>query len=63
MTHDGDCGFCRRSIARWKWMTGDKIDYSPYQRLSNPYADIANGDELVDPQDSGFVHACFGTCQ
>src|SRR5688500_6329221 len=28
---DGDCSFCRRWIARWKYLTEGKIDYEPYQ--------------------------------
>lgn len=28
---DGDCSFCRRWIARWRKLTGDAIDYQPYQ--------------------------------
>ena len=28
---DGDCGFCRSGIARWKQMTGERVDYAPLQ--------------------------------
>src|SRR5580658_6578971 len=28
---DGDCGFCRRWVARWQRATGDLVDYLPYQ--------------------------------
>ena len=31
MVFDGDCGFCRRWIARWQNATGDAIDYLPFQ--------------------------------
>jgi lipase maturation factor 1 len=26
---DGKCAFCRVWIARWKAMTGDRVDYAP----------------------------------
>lgn len=28
---DGDCGFCRAWIARWQAVTGDRVEYLPYQ--------------------------------
>ncbi len=31
MIFDGDCGFCRRWIERWRFLTGDRVDYLPYQ--------------------------------
>jgi len=31
MVYDGDCGFCQRWILRWQKITGDKIQYVPYQ--------------------------------
>jgi len=27
---DGDCGFCRRRVNRWRLRTGDAIDYRPF---------------------------------
>jgi predicted DCC family thiol-disulfide oxidoreductase YuxK len=32
LIYDGDCGFCRRWIARWSRSTGDQVRYLPYQR-------------------------------
>ena len=32
LIYDGDCGFCRRWIARWGRSTGDRVRYLPYQR-------------------------------
>ncbi len=40
MIFDGDCGFCRRWIARWHDMTGDRIDYAPYQKVAGMFPDI-----------------------
>ena len=31
LLYDGDCGFCRRWIERWRGLTGDRIEYAPYQ--------------------------------
>jgi predicted DCC family thiol-disulfide oxidoreductase YuxK len=30
---DGDCSFCRAWIARWRSITGDRVDYAPYQEV------------------------------
>lgn len=34
LLYDGDCGFCRRWIARWRRLTGDRVDYAPYQEAA-----------------------------
>lgn len=34
MIFDGDCGFCRRWIARWQGLTGEAVDYIPFQDAS-----------------------------
>lgn len=31
LLYDGDCGFCRRWITRWKENVGDKVEFQPYQ--------------------------------
>jgi lipase maturation factor 1 len=31
LLYDGDCGFCRQWILRWKRMTGESVLYLPYQ--------------------------------
>src|SRR5262245_30028182 len=33
MIFDGQCGFCRRWIERWKSKTGDRIHYRPCQEI------------------------------
>jgi predicted DCC family thiol-disulfide oxidoreductase YuxK len=40
MVFDGDCGFCRRWIARWKSETGDAVDYSPSQEAAARFPEI-----------------------
>jgi predicted DCC family thiol-disulfide oxidoreductase YuxK len=34
--YDGDCGFCRYWIYRWKLMTSEKVDYMPSQDAHVP---------------------------
>ena len=29
LIYDGDCGFCRRQVARWQTVTGDRVEYVP----------------------------------
>jgi predicted DCC family thiol-disulfide oxidoreductase YuxK len=31
LVFDGDCGFCRFWIARWRYRTGDAVEYVPFQ--------------------------------
>jgi lipase maturation factor 1 len=31
---DGDCNFCRHWIRRWQRVTGDRVEYVPYQEPS-----------------------------
>ena len=38
---DGDCGFCRFWIERWKSLTGDKVDYAPYQEVQTQFPSIS----------------------
>ncbi len=33
LIYDGECGFCRRWIDRWKRKSGDRIDYRPSQEV------------------------------
>ena len=59
MVFDGDCGFCRRWIARWKLATGDAVDYIPFQDESVavqfpeiPPTDFAEAVHLILPDGS-----------
>lgn len=40
MVYDGDCGFCRLWIKRWRFLTGDQVDYRPYQETASRYPEI-----------------------
>ena len=34
LIYDGDCGFCRTWIARWRRVVGDSVDCAPYQEAA-----------------------------
>ncbi len=38
---DGDCGFCRRWVERWKSLTGDRVDYAPSQEAGSRFPEIS----------------------
>ncbi len=40
MVFDGDCGFCRRWIARWQRATGDRVEYVAYQEAAPRFPGI-----------------------
>jgi predicted DCC family thiol-disulfide oxidoreductase YuxK len=40
LVFDGDCGFCRSSVARWRRMTGERVVYEPYQRAAARFPTI-----------------------
>ena len=37
---DGDCGFCRGWIARWRRATGDRVEYAPHQQVAARFPEI-----------------------
>ena len=54
MAFDGDCGFCRAWIARWREITGDRVDYKPYQEVARdlpqiPVTAFAAAVHLLEP--------------
>ena len=54
MLFDGDCGFCRRWIARWRTLTGPHVRYAPYQEVHDRYPQLtrqqcAHAVQLVMP--------------
>ena len=40
LIYDGDCGFCRRWVARWKKQTAERIDYASYQGVAPRFPEI-----------------------
>jgi predicted DCC family thiol-disulfide oxidoreductase YuxK len=41
---DGDCGFCRRSVERWRRIVGDRGRATPYQEAAAQHPEIPIGD-------------------
>jgi predicted DCC family thiol-disulfide oxidoreductase YuxK len=44
LVYDGDCGFCGYWARYWKRLTGDAVDYRPYQEVAAQYPAIALAD-------------------
>ena len=40
LVYDGDCSFCRMWIDYWRQLTGDAIDYAPFQEAADRYPGI-----------------------
>ncbi len=40
LVFDGDCGFCRKWIGRWRRATLDLVDYAPYQEVAERFPEI-----------------------
>src|SRR5438034_9830865 len=63
---DGECGFCRWWIERWKSITGDRLDYAPSQEVAERFPEIpketfARSVQLVAPNGEVYegAHAVF----
>jgi predicted DCC family thiol-disulfide oxidoreductase YuxK len=44
LVYDGDCGFCGYWARYWQQLTGDAVDYKPYQEVAAQYPAIAPAD-------------------
>lgn len=40
LVYDNDCDFCRYWIAQWQHITGDRIDYAPFQEVAAEFPEI-----------------------
>ena len=40
LTYDNDCDFCRYWIVQWQHVTGDRVDYAPYQEVASQFPEI-----------------------
>ena len=57
LVYDGECGFCRAWIERWRRATGDEVEYAPYQEIGAdfpdiPLAEFARSVFLIEPDGS-----------
>lgn len=66
LVYDGDCSFCRGWIGRWRDLTGDQVDYAPYQQVAAQYPQVpreafARAVQLILPNGEVFsaAHAVF----
>ncbi len=41
MIYDGDCAFCRRWIRRWRRLTGNVVEYAPYQEALDRFPQVS----------------------
>ena len=44
LVYDGDCGFCRLWVERWKVLTGDRVSYAPEKGLASVQLRLSNGE-------------------
>ena len=44
LVYDGDCGFCRYTVDYARRLTGDRVEYRPYQDVLEEYPDLAAAD-------------------
>src|SRR4051794_16508609 len=40
LIYDGDCGFCRSWVERWRGITGDRVEYRPAREVSGRFPEI-----------------------
>ena len=40
LIYDGACDFCLQWVTRWREMTGDKVEYKPFQESAHLFPDI-----------------------
>jgi predicted DCC family thiol-disulfide oxidoreductase YuxK len=40
VVYDGDCGFCRRWVARWRHATGEAVAYAPFQSVAHHFPEV-----------------------
>ncbi len=68
MVYDGECGFCRLWIRRWRFLTRERVDYRPYQEVAPLYPEITldrfrSSVQLIEPDGtvtSGAQAVCKG---
>ncbi len=63
---DGDCGFCRGWIEYWKELTGERVEYAPFQEAAAQFPDVPREEFaeavqifLPDGEQRGGAHAAF----
>jgi predicted DCC family thiol-disulfide oxidoreductase YuxK len=66
MLFDGDCGFCRRWVGKWRRVTGERVRYLPCQEAAPQFPQVtakqcAEAVRLILPEGTvlGGAHAVF----
>ena len=54
LVYDGDCGFCRRFVRRWLYITRGRVNCAPYQRVAEDFPQIPRENfersvQLIEP--------------
>jgi len=54
LVYDGDCGFCKLWIARWREETGDAVEYQPLQEAAARFPEVPREEferavKLIEP--------------
>ena len=44
LVYDGDCGFCAYWARYWQKLTGDRVEYRPYQEVASQYPAISQAE-------------------
>jgi predicted DCC family thiol-disulfide oxidoreductase YuxK len=44
LVYDGDCGFCGYWARYWEKLTGERVEYKPYQQVLEQYPEIAEAE-------------------
>lgn len=44
LVYDGNCNFCRLWIERWRTLSGDRVQYAPFQEVATQFAEIPRED-------------------
>ena len=44
LIYDGDCGFCGYWARYWQKLTGDRVEYRPYQEVAAQYPEISQAE-------------------
>ena len=61
LVFDGECPFCRAWVDYWKRLTGDRIDYAPYQEVRFIPTGGINAKNLAEYLALPNVVACGGS--
>ncbi|MCG8325634.1 MAG: DUF393 domain-containing protein, partial [Thiotrichales bacterium] len=54
LVYDGDCNICQEWVDHWRCLTGDRIEYRPYQEAAGDFPGLAVEDlqrsiQLIEP--------------